>query len=195
MKKKILITSAVVLLTLILASIYIYTQDNLKFKLNYEVYNHLPFENGKTITTNIAMDNPVKYVNQEELQKLFNKEEAVIYFGYPTCPWCRNIVPTLLEVLEENNIDTLYYVDVKEINTKSILNILEEYLETDEDGNKKLYVPDIYFIKNGKIVYHHLGTVESYKNAFLGMNKKQITELKSIYQKGIDLIKGDDEND
>ena len=66
-------------------------------------------------------------------------------------------------------------------------------IEFDNDGNKRLYVPDVYFIKDGKIVYHHLGSVDSYKDAFKGMNNKQLKELKNIYQEGIDLILGKEE--
>ena len=72
---------------------------------------------------------------------------------------------------------------------KEIINILDDYLRLDEETNTKvLAVPDVYFIKNGKILTHHIGTVDSYKNPYLGMNKKQKEELKKIYNEGIEAI-------
>lgn len=194
MKKKFLI-SLILIGILLLVSIYISTQDNLRFKLDYEVYNYISFENGKKIVTKITSKNNIKYVEQEDLEKVLTTGTSIIYFGYSTCPWCRNIVAPLIDVTNENDFKNLYYVNVKEINTKEIMPILEEYLEEDDDGNKRLYVPDVYFIKDGKIITHHLGSVDSYKNAFLGMNKEQRQELKSIYQKGIDKLRGENEDE
>lgn len=33
-----------------------------------------------------------------------------IYFGYPTCPYCRNTVPVLIDELKENGTDEFYIV-------------------------------------------------------------------------------------
>lgn len=195
MKKKILISITILIGILIFAVIYISTQDNLRFKLNYEIYNYIPFENGKKIVTKINSKNNVKYIEQEDLERVLTTGTSIIYFGYSTCPWCRNIVAPLIEVTNENNFKNLYYVNVKEVDTKEIIPILEEYLEEDDAGNKKLYVPDVYFIKDGEIKYHHLGTIDSYKNAFLGMNKTQKQELKQIYQQGIDLMRGENKDE
>jgi len=191
MKKKFFLIAGIVVIILLCGGILIYTNDNYRFKLEYEVYNNIEFDNGKTIKTSIPYKNKIKYVKEEELEKILTSGTSVVYFGYPTCPWCRNIVPILIEMVQQSPIDTLYYVDVKSIETKQVLNILEEYLETDDEGNKRLYVPDVYFIKNGTIFDHHLGTVESYNNAFAGMTDEQKEELKDIYQKGIDLIIGE----
>lgn len=194
MKKKFFLSFIIISLFLLTGFIYIYSKDNLRFKYEYELYNNISYENNKKIVTNIPFNNRVVYVKEKDLTNILTTGNRVIYFGYTTCPWCRNIVNPLIEVINDNNIDKLYYVDVHRINPKSIYDILDEYLEYDNDGDKRLRVPDVYFIKDGKIVSRHLGTVESYKNAFEKMTKEQLKELKNIYQEGIDLILGKEED-
>ena len=193
MKKKFFLSFIIIVLFLLFGFIYIYSNDNLKFKFEYELYNNISYDNGKKIKAKIPFDNNVTYVKEKDLESVLTSGDRVIYFGYTTCPWCRNIVSPLVEVINDNNLDKLYYVDVHSVNAKSVYDILDEYLEFDNDGNKRLYVPDVYFIKDGRIVYHHLGSLDSYKDAFKGMNNKQLNELKSIYQEGIDLMLGKEE--
>lgn len=193
MKKKFFLSFIIIVLFLLFGFIYIYSNDNLKFKFEYELYNNISYDNGKKIKAKIPFDNNVSYVKEKDLESVLTSGDRVIYFGYTTCPWCRNIVSPLVEVINDNNLDKLYYVDVHSVNAKSVYDILDEYLEFDNDGNKRLYVPDVYFIKDGRIVYHHLGSLDSYKDAFKGMNNKQLNELKSIYQEGMDLMLGKEE--
>lgn len=39
---------------------------------------------------------------------------GVLYFGFPECPWCRILLPSLLQVAEDTN-QTVYYYNPKEI--------------------------------------------------------------------------------
>lgn len=196
MKKKIFLILGIILLIIVFLSFYIYNHDNLRFKFSYEIYNDISYSNGKKIRTSIPSDNNVVYIKREDdLVKCLTTGNRVIYFGYSTCPWCRNIISPLLEVIKDNNIDKLYYVDVESIETtdEKIKEILDGYLSLDSTGNKRLYVPDVYFIKDGNIVFHHIGTVDSYKNPYKGMSSEEKQQLKGIYQEGIDLIKRKEE--
>lgn len=47
----------------------------------------------------------VKSLTAEEATDL---KDGVVFFGYPTCPWCRNTLPLILEVVNEQN-HILYY--------------------------------------------------------------------------------------
>lgn len=189
MKKRIII---ILIFALVLTGItlYVNSKDNFRFKLKYEIANYNEYSNGKKIKVSIPLDNKIKYVNDKELLKLFKKGTGIIYFGYPTCPWCRNSVPILIDTCLKNGIDIIYYVDVHETNLNSIrselYDILGPNLRSNDEGEKILAVPDVYVIKNGIIMGHHLGTVESYKDPTKGMNKKQKKELEEIYT---DLIK------
>lgn len=189
MKKKLLYVLLIILVIGACFSIYVYFNDSIRFYLSYTIYNYFPYENGKYIKVDIKRDNGVKYLSEEEVISFFESGTGIVYFGYPECPWCRNVVGPLTEANQDSGM-LLYYVDVHKLTSSDkLLELLGDYLKEDDDGNKKLYVPDVYFVKDGKILSHHLGTVGSYKNPYLGMKKEQEEELVSIYKNEIDKLK------
>lgn len=193
MKKIIIIIASSLILIFISFFMFIYFNDNLRFKYEYEILNLFKYDNGKKIKVNIDKDNNIKYIyGKEVLNKLESKEETIIYFGYSDCPWCRSIISTLTDVVIENKIDNFYYVNVKKIDNFTISQIkikLDDYLKINDEGIKTLYVPDVYFIKDGDIKYHYISNVDSVKNPYKKMNKEQINELKNVYQNGINMFK------
>lgn len=184
--KKTCIVTGVICLFILVAALIIMSQDNLRFKLDYESLNHIPYENGKKISVKIPLDNKVKYIRGKEVLEVLKTKTGIIYFGYNSCPWCRNIVEPLIEIAKENKIEPIYYVDVhREIDgiELELKEILDPYLREDEETKQKvLAFPDVYFIKDGKIIGHHISTVKSYKNPYKGMTQEQENELKEIYQ-------------
>jgi hypothetical protein len=88
------------------------------------------------------------------------------------------------------DIKEIYYLNPKEIRNKNtteyqrIVYLLKDYLTVDENGNKRLYVPDIYFISKGEVVGHHFKTLDVQANlATNPLNDKEKDELKDIYKK------------
>ena len=65
-----------------------------------------------------------------------NNETFVVYFGFADCPWCRSVLPTLLDVADDLKIDKIYYVDVKEIRNK---------LDVDDEGNVRAVASSTFF--------------------------------------------------
>ena len=179
MKKKLIIIS-LILVFIIGIGYYLYSRDNIRFKFSYEILNS---SNEKEVNVNIPFDNRIKYLSNKELDKFLESGTGLIYFGYSSCPWCRNIVPVLIDVVKENDIDTINYVDIHKVDIKksSVYKKLSNYFREDDDGNKVLAVPDVYVIKDGKVLDHHLGTVEGYRNPYKGMSDEEINELKDIY--------------
>lgn len=192
MKRSIIIV-VIIATVLSLITLYVRSRDNLRFKLSYEFGNFSEYKNGKSIKINIPINNRIKYINEKELLDILKNGTGIIYFGYNTCPWCRNSVPILINAALENDLKTIYYVDVHGINLnkikKKLYSILDEYLRVDSDGEKNLAVPDVYAVKKGKIKGHHIGTVLSYRDPTKGMNKKQKKELKEIYNNLIKEVK------
>ena len=166
--------------------------DALKFKASYEILN----DKEGTVQISISEDNPVVILEEEEVLPFLENETGIIYFGFPSCPWCRNAIPALLEVATENNMP-VYYFDVLQLRKtenetyEKLKQRLDEYLLTDDEGVKKLFVPDVYFLKDGKIVSRHIDTVPTQKDAKIPLTEEQFAELKSIYQEGIDAILGE----
>ena len=113
---------------------------------------------------NIPVDNVFKMVNAKEAYELLDDEQAIVMFGFKECKWCKSYLPILNEVVTENNVPVVYYCNIKEDrknNTedyKKLVEKLKDYLYEDADKNKRIYVPDVYFVKNGKIVGHNNDT-------------------------------------
>lgn len=218
MKKNIIIILSVVLIMGILSLVLLfikadngkiaYTEDEIKFKNEYEKDNGVEIaENYILKTLNIDNDNNVKYVTDNNIINLLTKGTNVIYFGWSECNWCRTALPILLNTLKENNIDTLYYYNFKELRNayenndeekskiyEEIINIIGNDIETVFDENstrtneKKILAPTVVFIKDGKYIGLHFKTVDSQINSTDELNEKEKKELKHKYQELIDQL-------
>lgn len=206
--KVILISSlAVALLTVI----FIKTKDtyklsdSLKFKEEYESLNEVKKGENNYIKVEISDNNPMIYVTYEELIDIVKNDTAVIYFGFPKCPWCRNAVPVLIDAAQEVGLDKIYYFNALEIrDVKSLdengniiiekegtkeynelIEVLYDYLDEYEGLNdpsiKRLYFPTIIFVRDGRIIGSHVGTIESQLDANNPLSDEQYQELKDIY--------------
>ena len=89
--------------------------DAEKFKQEFEQYNGLTYEdtNDKLIDVEIPNDNPFVYKTGKEIVEIMQSEDAYILFGYASCPLTRAAIEVLIETAKEENIDKIYYVDIK----------------------------------------------------------------------------------
>lgn len=197
--------------------------DALKFKEEYEALNNSTMGNTKYEypTVNVDKDNPIKYADVGSLLEVLNNGTGIIYLGYPDCPWCRNVVPVLLECAKELEIEDIYYMNMKDERDlikvkedgslevvkegtegyKKLLTrldvILDEYTLTDVHGNtvsaneKRIYVPLVIFVKDGEIVGYHVDTVKSQTNPLEPLNEEQKNELMDIYINYMHKVLGD----
>lgn len=191
--------------------------DSVKFKKEYEEFNGKKSSTGEEyISLDIDKDNYIKYSGIDEVIDIINNGTGVIYFGYPECLKCRNVVDVLLDVSDSTSVDTIYYLNVKNIRDRYSLDengnittevetskeyrelldvldsVLDDYILKDSNGNdisvgeKRLYVPLVVFVKNGKIVGSHEGTVPTHIEG--NLSKEEREELYDIYKKNIDDI-------
>lgn len=158
------------------------SSDATKFKEEYESLNNQDSSSEKKIReVTIPKDNPITYVTAEEIvDKINNKETFVVYFGYPSCPWCRSMIEQLIKSAQDNNQEKVYYVDAYdirdtfEINSEGIpektkdgstgynelINLMSEVLsdytltndagEIINVGEKRIYAPNVVAVVNGK---------------------------------------------
>lgn len=193
-KKKLMVVIDILLGAILVGimtfGIYQYLKsDGEKFKAEYEALNN------ENVNINISKNNPIKYVTLDEVFDIIQNKTGVIYFGFPGCPWCRNMIPVLFEVAKNNNIDTIYYFNPRNVKKSDndeynkLKEILNEYLFEDENGQKVLYVPDVYFIKDGKIVGHHLGTVDSQEDPTISLTEEEKNELLDIFNELFEKIR------
>lgn len=170
---------------LIILSIILITgckkNDSILFKEEYESLN----SNNKYRSVFIDKNNPMVYITDKELlEKIKNKEDMVVYFGFNKCPWCRSVIETLIAVSKDLEIKEIYYLDIlnirdiKEIDTGGnikttkegslayleIVDLLSEYLDDyvieDEVVGKRIYAPNILVIKNKEVLGIETGISE-----------------------------------
>lgn len=168
----------------------------------------------------IDKTNPIKYINSEEAADIIDNENAVIYVGANWCPWCRNAIPVLFEAAKDNKIDTIYYLNLDDEKSnfeikngklektnagskeyykllKKLDNELEEYILTDENGKeyktgeKRIYMPFVFTVKNGKILDTHTGTVSlnDGQTKYDKMTNGQHDELYKKYEEMLKKVK------
>lgn len=187
--------------------------DAVKFKEEYEEYNGKENDNKKKYQTlNISKKNVIEYADYQKVFDILDNETAIIYFGFPTCPWCRTLVPALLEAAEESGIEKIYYLnnkdsrDIKKLDKKKIITekegtedyyklvskldkFLGEYEELKDKKIKRLYFPTVVFVKDGKVTDIHIGTLDSHEDGFKELTDKEKKELtKTLTDKMANLI-------
>lgn len=173
------------------------------------------------LDVSIDDDNPIVYLTAKEASEKINSDTGVFYFGFPECPWCRNALPVLLNAAKNSELDKIYYVnmydvrDTMEVDTEgnvvttkkgatgyselldSLDSILDEYTLTDSNdnqvltGEKRVYVPLVVFVVDGKIVSYHADTVSSQTDPYVALDESQKEELYQIYNDGIHKVLGD----
>jgi hypothetical protein len=182
--------------------------DEIKFKKEYESLNGKEKDNnnGNHMEINITKNNKMKYSSEKEILSLLENGTGIIYFGFPKCPWCRNLVPVLTEAAENENLDKIYYLnnldsrDIKKLDngkiiteqegTKNYFKIVDklkehlgEYEGLEDDSIKRLYFPTVVFVKEGKIIYVHIGTLDNHEDGNKELTKKQKKELNETLTK------------
>ena len=108
--------------------------------------------------TLVDKNNKFVYSDIDEVIDILEDGTGIVYLGFPECKWCQQYVVYLNEVAKDRGISKIYYYNIREDrekNTKDyqkIVSLLKEYLEEDEDGNPRVYVPAVTFMSNGKIL-------------------------------------------
>lgn len=148
--------------------------------------------------TKVGDDNVFVYRNIEEIIKILENGTGVVYLGFPSCPWCQAYVPYLNEVAKEKGISKIYYYNIlndrkeETDNYKKILELLGEYVEYDNEGNKRIYAPTIIFVSNGKIVGMDSETAKDtkgYKDPQDYWTEKRVKSLKDRLGKCSEQVK------
>ena len=143
--------------------------DALRFKAEHEFYNGLLRDNGEPHRViYIPANNRVVYLDFDDLMDFIDSGTGVFFFSRPVCPWCRDLLPTFLEVAEVAGMYVFYYdIDYDRSthneNYVRILELLHHYLPVDDrnqtpgdpnfDENiKRVTVPHLFFVVDGQVV-------------------------------------------
>ena len=183
--------------------------DAEKFKEEYESLNGTKSTSGKKIRSiEIDKDNPFIYKEASDIVKAIkDKETFLVYFGFPSCPWCRSVLPTLVNVAKDYSVDKIYYVNIKDIrDTKEVDkdgkvttskegtkdynklldkldSVLSDYTLTDEKGKevktdeKRIYAPNIVVVVKGKAKKITTGISEKQDDAYMELTDDMKDEM------------------
>lgn len=181
MKKKLLIVISVIII--IGGGILLYfvinnknsenNSDNIKFAKEY---------------TEVGEDNVFVYKDIDEIINILKYGTGVVYLGFPECPWCQAYVKYLNDTAKEANIEKIYYFNILEErknNTEKyqeILSILGDNLQRDEEGNLKVFVPNVSFVVNGRIIGNDNETsldTKGFENPSDYWTDEEVSELKN----------------
>lgn len=108
--------------------------------------------------TKLTEDNYFVYRNSDEIIKILEHGTGVVYLGFPECKWCQAYVPILNEVADIEGLEKIYYYNIlkdRKNNTEAyqqMVKILSDYLQYDEEGNKRIYVPAVIVVSEGEII-------------------------------------------
>lgn len=108
----------------------------------------------------VSEDNIFAYKSAEEIIKILENGTGIVYLGFPECKWCQAYVPVLNEVAKSNGIKKIFYFNISEDrknnteNYQKIVELLDDNLLYDDEGNHRVYVPDVSIVINGKITNH-----------------------------------------
>lgn len=119
--------------------------------------------------TQVNDDNVYVYRSLEEIIKIMENGTGVVYLGFPECPWCQSYVKYLNDVAKDVGIEEIYYYNIlkdRQNNTENyqeVVKLLGDKLEYDAEGNHRIYVPNVSFHVNGKLIGNDLETAYDIK--------------------------------
>lgn len=169
--------------------------DSLKFKKEYEALNGKKDDsNVSYLPIEISKDNTVRYCDYDKAIEALENGTHLVYLGWPGCPWCRSMLPVLIEEVNKVQGVYIYYCNILSLREafendpqsssgrqyKRFADLLEEYAGSKyEDGTAKLTASNVYFVREGEIIAVHNRTVESHLDPYeplMDYQKQQLAE-------------------
>ena len=182
--------------------------DAYKFKEEYESLNNTKSPSGETIRKiKIDKENPFVYKTADEIVELINQKQTfIVYFGFASCPWCRSVLPSLMESLKDNSINTVYYVDIENIRDKyeldennkpelvqegsegynKLLELLNSKLsdytiENVKVGEKRIYAPNVVSVIYGKVISIETGISSLQTDGYMELTDEMKSEMYNTF--------------
>lgn len=116
----------------------------------------------KAAYSRVANDNRFVFASADEVLEKFESGSGLIFLGFQQCPWCQQLAPLVDDAAKAEGLDKIYYLDIRharETNDdtyKKLVEKLKPHLRTDENGQPRVYVPDVTALKDGRVVGHFL---------------------------------------
>ena len=155
--------------------------------------NGIPFSRGEannvadtSTVENYSNWNPndrslYKTSTSAEIQQMYESRDTFVFFvGEKNDAYSQELVPILNDIASRNAFDSIEYIDREKFDKKdldSISNVVDMYKAPSYDGDTKVTVPSIVFVKKGETVCVHHGTVPGYDPLDRTMTEAESDEL------------------
>ena len=106
----------------------------------------------------VAANNRFVYASDKEILDIFDSGSGVVFLGFPQCPWCQHLSEYVDQAARAEGIDKIYYLNIRAARASNnevyqkLVKKLEPYLDKDDNGKPRIFVPDVSIVKNGKII-------------------------------------------
>ena len=106
----------------------------------------------------VATNNRFVYASDEEVLNIFDSGSGVVFLGFPQCPWCQHLSEHVDRAARAEGVDKIYYLNIRDARASNsevyqkLVKKLESYLDKDDSGKPRIFVPDVSIVKNGKII-------------------------------------------
>lgn len=106
----------------------------------------------------VGDDNVFVYRDASEIINILENGTGVVYLGFPECPWCQSYVAMLNDVALEVGLEKIYYYNIlndRKDNTEEyqqMVAVLKDYLDKDDEGSERIFVPNVSFHVDGEII-------------------------------------------
>ncbi|MBB1564150.1 hypothetical protein HG434_002725 [Candidatus Saccharibacteria bacterium] len=116
----------------------------------------------KAAYSRVANDNRFIFASADEVLEKFESGSGLIFLGFQQCPWCQQLAPLVDDAAKAEGLDKIYYLDIRharetnDATYKKLVEKLKPHLRTDENGQPRVYVPDVTALKDGRVVGHFL---------------------------------------
>ena len=94
----------------------------------------------------------------DEVTNIINNKTGVVFLCNPKSDWCQYYAYLLNEAAIERGIDKIYYANIadeRNMNSnkyQKLVTAIEDYLYTDDTNSKRIYMPNMTVVKDGKIL-------------------------------------------
>ena len=166
-------------------------RNPIKFKNEYESRNGTIREKDGFVYNPVSIDenNPIVYINLEELVYLIeSQQEAIVFISTSDCPYCRASIESLLKAAKDLNIDTIYYYDIsnnQEDDEELKNKIIDKKIANKNDnGSLRWTIPQVLKFKNGKLISSATGMMYELQNnqtKYDELSENQKNNIYSIY--------------
>ena len=106
----------------------------------------------------VAANNRFVYASDKEVLNIFDSGSGVVFLGFPQCPWCQHLSEYVDQAARAEGIAKIYYLNIRDARANNsevyqkLVKKLEPYLDKDDNGKPRIFVPDVSIVKNGKII-------------------------------------------